>query len=282
MHEAPVLKAHGNAYSIFILILTLFSLALMVVQVLPISEETRSLVMLYDNVVCLIFLGDFASNLMGSSPKRAYFINARGWLDLLGSVPSFGFFQYAALLRLARLSRFARITRLLGAKSRGALVRDVLDNRGSYATFITILAAGMVLAVASILVLQFESVDPDSNIRTGGDALWWALTTITTVGYGDRFPVTLLGRTTGFFVMLAGVGIIGALASILASLLVAPPAEAEASGEADRAGDGTLPAATSAADAAILAELVNLRGEISALRAALPVDPTELPVSTPS
>ncbi len=81
---------------------------------------------------------------------------------------------------------------------------------------------------SSLLVLQFESRSPDANITTGGDALWWSAVTITTVGYGDYFPVTTLGRIAGVLVMLAGVGIIGALASILASLLVSPaPAKAE-------------------------------------------------------
>ena len=126
-------------------------------------------------------------------------------------------------MRLARLSRLARIRKLMGGQKRKALVKDVLDNRGQYATFITILAAGMVLCVASILVLQFESRSPDANIKTGGDALWWAVVTITTVGYGDYYPVTTLGRLTGVSVMFAGVGIIGALASILASILVPPP-----------------------------------------------------------
>ena len=80
----------------------------------------------------------------------------------------------------------------------------------------------LVLVSSSLLVLQFESRSPDANITTGGDALWWSVVTITTVGYGDFFPVTTLGRATGVFVMFAGVGIIGALASILASLLVSP------------------------------------------------------------
>jgi hypothetical protein len=54
-------------------------------------------------------------------------------------------------------------------------------------------------------VLQFESRSPDANITTGGDALWWSAVTITTVGYGDYFPVTTLGRFAGLLVMLAGV-----------------------------------------------------------------------------
>ena len=89
---------------------------------------------------------------------------------------------------------------------------DVLKNRGQYATFITILLAGIVISVSSMLVLEFESRGDDGNIQTGGDAIWWALVTITTVGYGDIFPVTFLGRLTGVFVMFAGIGIIGALA----------------------------------------------------------------------
>ena len=161
-------------------------------------------------------------NLARLTPKRAYFIGARGWLDLIGSIPSLGFFQLTALLRLARLSRLTRITRLLGGQAGKELVLDVLRNRSQYATFITILLAGMVLSIASILILHEESRSPDANITTGGDALWWGIVTITTVGYGDYYPVTTLGRITAVFVMFAGIGIIGALASILASVLVAP------------------------------------------------------------
>ena len=258
-----MLRYHGNAYNIFILVLTIFSLVAMALLVLPIIDEpTRQLLTFYDNVICLIFLGDFVYNLSGSKPRSAYFIHERGWLDMLGSIPSLGFFQFTALLRLARLSRLARIGRLLGAKDRKAIVRDVLENRGQYATFITLLAAGLVLSVASVMVLQFEGKSPDANITTAGDALWWGLVTITTVGYGDTFPVTLLGRSVGVLVMLSGVGIIGALASILASLLVPPPKD---DGEAAAATAAASPAGTEA----ILAELVKVRAEMTALREAV-------------
>jgi voltage-gated potassium channel len=287
--QAPVLRKHGNPYNIFVLVLTLFSLAIMGVLLLPLDDDTRRLLTIYDNVICIIFLGDFAMNLAASKPKRAYFIGERGWLDLLGSIPSFEFIPFTALFRLARLSRLARIGKLLGGKNRKQLIADVVDNRGQYATFITILAAGIVLSVASVLVLQFESQDPDANIQNGGDAIWWGIVTITTVGYGDRFPVTLLGRVTGLFVMLAGVGIIGALASILASMLVPPPKEADpAPAAATAAGPGPLAGAAgpAAADAsasaaaasapvpdAVAIELARLREEVAALRAALPRAP---------
>ena len=170
------------------------------------DQALLDLLLVYDNAVCVIFLMDFAMNLVRAKPTRAYFIGQRGWLDLIGSIPAFGFFQASALFRLARISRLARITKLLRGQAGKDLVIDVLANRSQYATFITILLAGMVLSISSFVVLQVESGAADANITTGGDALWWGLVTITTVGYGDFFPVTTIGRLTGAFVMFAGVG----------------------------------------------------------------------------
>jgi len=289
--QKPVLRVHGNSYNIFILVLTIYSLALMVLLLLPLDPDTRSLLNLYDNAICVIFLIDFATNLAGAKPRRAYLVGQRGWLDLLGSIPSFPFIPFTALFRLARLSRLARITRLLQGQAGKDLVLDVLRNRSQYAMFITVLLAGIVLSVGSVLVLQFESRSPDANITTGGDAIWWGIVTITTVGYGDFFPVTFLGRVTAIFIMVAGIGIIGALASILASLLVAPPAAADASVEADaEVPAASVPAAPqpvaavaavaavpvvamSAPEAtsfhAVAAELAGLRAEVAALRESL-------------
>lgn len=267
--QAPVLRTHGNSYNIFILVLTIFSLAIMVLLLLPLDPETRQLLTIYDNAICVIFLVDFAMNMAGSKPKRGYFIGQRGWLDLIGSIPSFGVFQIGALLRLARLSRLGRIGKLLSGKNRKELVADVLQNRGQYATFITILLAGMVLSVASVMVLQFESRDPDANIQSGGDAIWWGIVTLTTVGYGDFFPVTTLGRITGLFVMFAGVGIIGALASILASLLVAPATPSEPETDPNAPADANAPAAAMVDPATVavpVRELADIRAEIAALR----------------
>jgi len=267
--EAPVLRVHGNSYNIFILVLTVYSLALMVLLLLPLDPDTRQLVNLYDNIVCIIFLLDFAMNILGARPKRAYFIGQRGWLDLLGSIPSFGFIPFTALFRLARLSRLGRITRLLRGQAGKDLVLDVLKNRSQYATFITILLAGIVLTTASILVLQEESRSPDANIKTGGEALWWSIVTITTVGYGDFYPVTFLGRLTAVFVMFSGIGIIGALASILASMLVAPSTPEE---PAPEAAPGSVPMASDMTSGAVAEELAGLRAEVAALRASLTPD----------
>lgn len=255
-HSGEAAPELSNAYSIFMLVLTVMSLAIMALLLLPLDANTIQVLTVYDNVVCVVFLVDFALNLRRAPSKRYYFINQRGWLDLIGSIPTFGAFKFTALLRLARLSRLARIARLLQGENKKQLVRDVLENRGQYAAFITVLAAFMVLVTSSVLVLQFEGRSADANIKTGGEALWWAVVTITTVGYGDYFPVTGLGRLVGFAVMVAGVGIIGALASIL----VPQPEEP----------DETV--VVESTTSALEAELAGIRAELVALRQSLSAD----------
>jgi voltage-gated potassium channel len=257
MAHSTTAPERSHAYELFILVLTVFSLIVMVLLLLPLSDATIQLLTVYDNAICVVFLVDFGLNFFQAPTKSEYFFGRRGWLDLLGSIPSFGVFRLSGLLRLARLSRLARITRLLRGNSKTELVEDVVHNRGQYAAFVTVLLTLIVLTVTSTMVLQFESAAPNANITTGGDALWWAVVTITTVGYGDTFPVTLGGRVTAVFVMVAGVGIIGALASILSSLLVSPAAPESGSEVA------TSRALVSDED------IVALRGELAAIRQSL-------------
>jgi voltage-gated potassium channel len=257
--DMSVREKRSNAYQLFILVLTIFALLIMVALLLPLTPATRALLTFYDNLICVIFLFDFFVNLKQSHPRRDYFIGRRGWLDLIGSIPTLGFFKYTALLRLARISRLLRIMRLLRGKNRREMVRDVVQHRGQYAVFVTILAALIVLSVSSALVLQFESKASDANITTGGGAMWWSVVTITTVGYGDEYPVTLPGRITAVFVMFTGVGIIGALASILASVLVP-----QGNDDEEPVGAG--------APSMLEQELAQMRQELSALRELIAAD----------
>ena len=224
--EATPKPQLSNSYELFILLLTVLSLLDMVALLLPrMTPATVKLLSIYDFVICLVFLCDFALRMKRASSPGAYFFHRRGWLDLLGSIPSLGLLRITALLRLARVSRLERVVRKFRAEGGGGLTRDVLANRGQYAGFITLISAMTVISVASVLVLQTESRVAGANITTGGDAIWWAIVTITTVGYGDQYPITAFGRVVAVFVMFAGVGIIGALASILASILIPKPKE---------------------------------------------------------
>jgi voltage-gated potassium channel len=155
------------------------------------------------------------------------------------------------------LSRLTRIARLLRGNQRGELARDILANRGKYAAFITILTTVVVLCTASVLVLQFESRSPAGNIDTGWDAFWYSVVTITTVGYGDYYAVTAAGRVTAMFVMVAGIGLIGALASMLASVLIG--------GGADETDAGT-------AASRLEEQLDDIKAELSSIRTMLQRD----------
>jgi voltage-gated potassium channel len=259
----------SNAYELFIFVLTILSLLFMVGLLLPLSPATHQALFVYDNVICLIFLYDFVGRMRRAHPTSDYFLRGRGWLDLLGSIPTIGAFQAAAIFRLFRLSRLARIMRLLRGQSRDDLVKDVVRNRGQYAVVITVVAAVIVVTVGSIVALQFESGAANGNITTGGNALWWAVVTITTVGYGDEYPVTMGGRITGAIVMIAGIGIIGSLASIFASILVPP-----------RNDDGTTAeeaAIEAGAPDGVNAELAAMREELTRLRQALEERPAGPP-----
>ncbi len=226
-HESATQIEHSNAYNIFIVVLTIISLIIMVLMFLPLNDETLGLLQVYDNLICVIFLIDFTLNLRATPKKSDYFIKERGWLDLLGSIPSLGVaFKYSGILRLARLSRLARILRILRGQNKESLFKDVLEHRSQYTGLITILLSIIVLATASVLVLQFESQSPQASIKTGWESFWFSIVTITTVGYGDYFPVTVGGRITAMFIMIAGIGIIGVLASIMSSLLVGSPSSA--------------------------------------------------------
>lgn len=116
------------------------------------------------------------------------------------------------LLRPLRLLRLIALLRIMNRSAAGSL-------RGKIAIYVT---GGKVLLVfvAALAVLDVERGQPGSNIENIGDAVWWALTTVTTVGYGAQFPVTDRGRLIAAALMLGGIALIGMVTATLASYLV--------------------------------------------------------------
>jgi voltage-gated potassium channel len=224
LRKAAPPRRHSYAYNIFIFALTLISLVIMVAMLLPLSDAAVGLLQVYDTLICAIFLVDFFLCLSRAPKKSVYFLKEGGWLDLLGSVPVISLaYKHLGIIRLARLNRLVRIRRSLQDTKRKEFFDDVDQNRSQYTIFITVLIIITVLTTASVLVLQFESQSPAAKITNGSDALWYSLVTITTVGYGDFYPVTAWGRITAMFIMISGVGLIGVLASLLSDMLIRPP-----------------------------------------------------------
>ena len=224
LEQSDGASLHGNVYNLFIIILTVLSLIILLMLILPMNDPNdRSVAGLRQSDLRRLPFrlrlqhARFAleTGIFHPGPRLARLYWARFRPSASCAIP--------ALLRLARLSRLVRITRLRRYKNKHSLVEDVLQNRGQYAVFITLMSAVTVLFLCSVLVLQFESRSPDANITTGSNAIWWAIVTITTVGYGDYYPVTFMGRIIGVLVMVSGVGIIAALASVLTSIIIPPP-----------------------------------------------------------
>ena len=95
----------------------------------------------------------------------------------------------------------------------------------------------MALGLGALAVLDAEQDAPNANIATFGDALWWSATTVTTVGYGDHFPVTTTGRLVAVALMLVGIACIGAITAGVAAWLVA---QVDAAARSDAVADETL------------------------------------------
>src|SRR5262249_10482129 len=101
-------------------------------------------------------------------------------------------------------------------KSGRILARLILARKSQNTFFAAFLTALLLIFTASISIVYFET-EPGSNIQSANDAVWWAVTTITTVGYGDRYPVTLEGRVIACVLMFAGVGLFGVFSGCIAS-----------------------------------------------------------------
>lgn len=145
------------------------------------------------------------------------------------------------LLRPLRLLRLVMLLDALNRHAGGSL-------RGRVAVYVAG-ATSLVLFVAALAVLEAERGAEDANIATFSDALWWGMTTITTVGYGDRFPVTSTGRLVAAGLMLAGIALLGVVTASLASWLVERVQQVEEQSQAVTRRD----------IAALSAELVALR-----------------------
>jgi voltage-gated potassium channel len=221
-HIHRLVEARINlAYQVFMLFLCLYALAALSAEVLlPVTVQGRLLLAYVDDFICGVFFIDFLLNWVAAEHKWKY-LRTWGWIDLLSSVP------VVDALRVGRLARVLRIVRLLRAlKVSRFVVLHLVRRRQGAALYGTATVAFTMVIVSSLAVLSFETV-PGANIRTAGDALWWALCTIATVGYGDYYPVTWEGRAVAAVLMTVGVGLIGVLSGAMVSWFVRPDYERE-------------------------------------------------------
>ena len=199
-----------TAYDLVIGILAIFSLILLIpIYFGNLSPENETILTSLEDALCVIFLFDFFRSLVLATNKWGYFLKQGGWLDLLGSIPISAF----AIFRFARLFRIVRLLQ----KMTGGEFRRMITGRLAQSTLLFTLVVALILVFTiAWIVLQAEQNASGANIKTYHEAVWWAFVTITTVGYGDYYPVTAVGRVIAVIVMFSGIGVFVLFVSTLA------------------------------------------------------------------
>jgi voltage-gated potassium channel len=215
-------------------VLTLGAIAADTFFTLP--HEVSRILQGIDFIACALFFIDFVVRFRAAQSKLEFM--KWGWIDLVASVPNVNF------LRVGRFVRILRILRLLrGIRSLHRLFAILFVSRTRGGVTSVVMTAFLLVTFSSIAILFCET-DPSSNIKTAGDAVWWSMTTVTTVGYGDRYPVTSAGRIVAAVLMIGGMGLFGTLSGIIASVFLGSGKE----------------------ESAILVELREMRAELERLK----------------
>ena len=198
--------------------LTILAMVLVPILFAPylfsLSDATEAVLVALDYLIWGVFAADLAAK-VAIAPSRGNYLRAN-WFDVvLVAVPMLRPLRVA---RSARAVRLLRLGRVVAATTRAVVgVRRALALRGVQVTAAT---AVVVVVVTGSLMTVLERDEPDATIRSLPDGLWWAATTVTTVGYGDTFPRTAAGRGVAVALMVLGIALFGVLTANLAALLV--------------------------------------------------------------
>jgi voltage-gated potassium channel len=202
------------AWQVLILLASVAVLIVLGISLLvPLPLEIRRVLDVADVAICAVFMADFFLLFYLHLDRKRYLLTW-GWLDFLSSIPLVDPFRWGRLARIVRLLRLFR-----GLRGSSGLLKRLFVNKRETTIFAIILTLLSVAVFSSVAILVAEE-GSGSKIDTAENAVWWTLTTMTTVGYGDLAPVTTLGRAVAVLTMFAGIGVFGAFTALIASFLV--------------------------------------------------------------
>lgn len=222
---APRSELKNTGYEIFIGVLSVLSIVNIALLWFADDPDMQSILRVMNGLLSCIFLIDFTYRLSTAPSRSGYFFRGFGWADLLASLP-------VAELKFLRVFRLVRVYRLLREIGVRVLVRTLIRDRAGSALLTLLLMGILVLQFGSLEMLYLEKDAEGANITTGSDALWYTIVTISTVGYGDQFPVTNPGRLMGSLIIVIGVGIFGTFTGYLANLFLSPAKSTATAGDA--------------------------------------------------
>lgn len=217
-----------KAASSLLIFLIMFSVVSFSIETLPdVSEPVLRFLSISEVLVVGLFTLEYLYRLYISESRLRHVFSFYGLVDLFAILPFYlAFAVDLRALRLVRLVRLLRIFKL--ARYSAALGRMKLAfARAKEELIISTFMLGVFLYFAAFGIFHFEHAAQPDKFATIFDALWWAVATITTVGYGDIYPITLGGRFFTLIVLIGGVGLVAVPAGIFASALFSVRGEAD-------------------------------------------------------
>jgi voltage-gated potassium channel len=217
----------NEGYEIFIASLAILSIVnLVLLYVIPVPDM-RNILFVMNALLTIVFLGDFFYRLFTAKSKSRYFWREFGWADLVSSL----WFEQLKVFRLFRLVKVYRLMKEKGAKQ---VAKALFTNRAGSALLTLLLVGILMMEFGSLGMLRLEQDVAGANITSASDSMWYTVVTMSTVGYGDQYPVSNPGRVLGTVIIIVGVGIFGTLTGFLANAFLSPRrAKATASEEPD-------------------------------------------------
>ena len=205
-----------TSFQVAVLVISILVVFLFAFELLfDLPTEAIEIFIYVDMFICVIFFIDFVQQFHKAPSKLEYM--KLGWIDLISCIPLTDVNQYGRFIRMVRLLRVI--------KSVSIISRVVNENRAVSSIHFLIVTSLIMLVFGSLYVLYLEKDIPGANIHTAADAFWWTFITITTVGYGDYYPVTFEGRIVAIVLITTGVGLFSSLTAILASWILNPQEE---------------------------------------------------------
>jgi voltage-gated potassium channel len=217
-----------SPWELLMLLLSLYVVFSVLVNLLfSLSPSTQGILWVIDTLICIVFFTSFVVQ-FAKAPRKWAYMKRWGWIDLLSSIPGIPGIPWTRALRFFRVVRAVRIIR----NYRGVRPRELLKGWWQRRRAESVLAGALLVVLfllifSSLLILRFETA-PESNIKTPADAIWWGIVTVSTVGYGDLYPVTDGGRFMASLLILAGVGLFTTLSGYLANTFFQPSGEDQA------------------------------------------------------
>jgi len=201
-------------------ILIIVSMVSFSIETLPdLSERTYAFLAGVETLVVMIFTVEYLIRVLVTKRKLTYIFSFYGIVDLLAILPfylsSTVSLQALRILRLFRLFRLLKLARYNEALRRVGRALAVAKEELVLFSIVTL----MLLYLSALGIYHFEHAAQPEHFRSIFDSLWWAVATLTTVGYGDIYPITTGGRLFTFVVLMLGLGVVAVPTGIIASAL---------------------------------------------------------------